>query len=172
LQGANRHWDGNDLNENGVKGEIIKVFLKGDMIMNTSDTDQDLTDVLHRINDLIRMMSEKELRMLLEELEQRVLKGRREHHRKPFFTYVDYADKHGAYRDFIQDISSGGVFIQTRMPFSVGQEVSLTFPIPNQPENLKIPGNIVRIGEEGIGVQFMVADDHQRKMVQTLLEII
>ena len=140
--------------------------------MDTSNSNRGVTDIVNRINDLIRMMSDKELQALLEELEQRVLKGKREHRRKPFFTFVDYADKHGAYRDFVQDISTGGVFIQTRMPFSVGQEVSLTFPIPNQPEQLKIAGKIVRIGEEGIGVQFRLADDRQINMVKTLLEII
>jgi hypothetical protein len=58
-----------------------------------SGKNPDVTNVVHRINDLIRMMSEEELQTLLEDLEQRVLKGRRAHRRKPFFTFIDYAYK-------------------------------------------------------------------------------
>ena len=51
--------------------------------------------VIDRLHDLIRMMSEDEQRILLKELEQRVLKGRREHYRKSFFTAVDYSNQDG-----------------------------------------------------------------------------
>ena len=138
--------------------------------MNDLSTKSNESSVVDRIHDLIRMMPEDELRTLLKELEQRVLKRRREHHRKPFFTTVDYATQDGVYKDFTKDISSGGVFIKTNMPFSIGQEVSLTFPIPNQQEHIKITGKIVRINDEGIGVKFKIANEDQRAMIKTLLE--
>ena len=140
--------------------------------MKDLSTKSNEPSVVDRIHDLIRMMPEDELRTLLKELEQRVLKGRRKHHRKPFFTAVDYATQDGVYKDFIKDISSGGVFIKTNMPFSVGQEVSLTFPIPNQQEHIKITGKIVRIIDEGIGVKFKIANEDQGAMIKTLMEMV
>lgn len=140
--------------------------------MNTSNTNSNEPNVVDRIHDLIRMMPEDELQTLLKELEQRVLKGERKHHRKPFFTAVDYATQDSLYKDFIKDISSGGVFINTSMPFSIGQEISLTFPTPNQQAHIKITGEIVRVNDEGIGVKFKIATEDQGTMIKTLLEML
>ena len=128
--------------------------------------------VIDRLHDLIRMMSEDEQRILLKELEQRVLKGRREHYRKSFFTAVDYSNQDGVYKDFIKDISFGGVFIETSIPFSAGQEISLTFPIPYQQKHIKIAGEIVRISDKGIGVKFNIANEDQGTIIKNLLEMI
>jgi Tfp pilus assembly protein PilZ len=116
-------------------------------------------------------MSENELRPLLKELEQRAFKGKRKHYRKPFFTAVDYATQDGVYKDFIKNISAGGVFIETCMPLTVGQEISLTFPTPNQ-QHIKIIGEIVRISDQGIGVKFKIANEEQETMIKALLEMI
>jgi len=128
--------------------------------------------VIDRLHDLIRMMSEDEQRILLKELEQRVLKGRREHYRKSFLTAVDYSNQDGVYKDFTKDISFGGVFIETSTPFSVGQEISLTFPIPNQQKHIKVTGEIARISDQGIGVKFKIANEDQGTIIKTLLEMI
>jgi Tfp pilus assembly protein PilZ len=128
--------------------------------------------VTDRLHDLIRMMSEDDQRNLLEELEQRVLKGKREHYRKPFFTTVDYSNQDGVYKDFIKDISYGGVFIETSTPFSIGQEISLTFPIPNQQTHIKITGEIVRVSNQGIGIKFKIADEGQGTIIKALLDMI
>ena len=79
------------------------------------------SSLVDRITDLLRMMSEDQLRTLLKELEQRVSKGRREGLRKPFFTAVDYATQDAIYKDFTKDISSGGVFIKTSTPVMQAQ---------------------------------------------------
>ena len=75
-------------------------------------------------------------------------------------------------KDFIKDISSGGVFIKTNMPFSVGQDVSLAFQIPKQQEHIKMTGKIVRITDEGIGVKFKIANENQGAMIKTLMEVV
>jgi len=74
------------------------------------------------------------------------------------------------YKDYIKDISAGGVFIETRMPFSVGQEVSLAFPLPNYQKYIKIIGEIVRISPHGIGVKFRMASQDQEAIIKSLLE--
>jgi uncharacterized protein (TIGR02266 family) len=117
-------------------------------------------------------MSEDEQLILLKELKQRPFKERRKHERKPFFIVVDYSAEERVYKDWIKNISAGGVFIETHMPFSVGQEVSLTFPLPNYQKYIKIIGKVVRIDLQGIGVRFKMANQDQEKMIKSLLETI
>ena len=85
---------------------------------------------------------------------------------------VDYSAEDRIHKDFIQNISVGGVFIETRMPFSVGQQVSLSFPLPNYQKYLKILGEVVRTSSQGIGVKFKTADEDQEAMIKSLLEMI
>jgi len=125
-----------------------------------------------RLFELIENMSEDEQLILLKELKQRTFKERRKHERKPFFIVVDYSAEERVYKDWIKNISAGGVFIETHMPFSVGQEVSLTFPLPNYQKYIKIIGKVVRIDLQGIGVRFKMANQDQEKMIKSLLETI
>jgi Tfp pilus assembly protein PilZ len=67
---------------------------------------------------------------------------------------VSYATRGVAYEDFLQDISAGGVFIETRALFSVGQTLTLTFPLPGHHRFITVSGEIVRTSGDGIGVMF------------------
>jgi Tfp pilus assembly protein PilZ len=58
------------------------------------------------------------------------------------------------YRDFIQNFSNGGVFIETRENLAPGQPVSLTFSAPNSQNHFKIVGTILRSEEKGVAVKF------------------
>ena len=125
-----------------------------------------------RLSELIENMSEDEQLILLKELKERPFKEKRKHERKPFFIVVDYSTEERVYKDWIKNISAGGVFIETHMPFSVGQEVSQTFPLPNYQKYIKIIGKVVRIDLQGIGVRFKMANQDQEKMIKSLLETI
>ena len=111
--------------------------------------------------ELIADMCKGDLEAESKELEEMLSKGKRRHYRKPFFMVVDYTAQGHAYRDFIQNISPGGVFIETRTPFRVGQELSLTFALPTRQRHIKISGEVVRINPQGIGVKFKIVKDHQ-----------
>jgi len=117
--------------------------------------------VTARLFELIKRMCEDEQLALLKELEERLFKGRRKHEREPFFMVVDYSTEDGFYKDYIQNISAGGVFIETRMPFRAGQEVSLTFPLPDYQKYIKIIGEVVRVTPHGIGVKFKMVNQDQ-----------
>lgn len=140
--------------------------------MTNFDNQLNESSVTARLFDLIKNMSKDEQLTLLKELEERLFKGKREHVRKPFFMVVDYSIEDRAYKDYIQNISAGGVFIETRMPFTVGQAVSLSFPLPNYQKYIKITGEIVRISPQGIGVRFKTVTQDQEKMIKSLLEMI
>ena len=140
--------------------------------MTTFKAQSNESNITARLIELIKNMSEDEQHTLLKDLEERQFKGRRKHARKPFLMAVDYSTQDYVYKDFIQDISAGGVFIQTHMPFTVGQEVSLTFPLPNYQKHVKVIGEVVRSTPQGVGVKFKMADQKQEAMITSLLESI
>ena len=127
------------------------------------------SSVTARLLEVIKAMSEDEQLALLKELEERLFKGRRKHEREPFFMAVDYSTEDRFYKDYIQNISAGGVFIETRMPFRAGQEVSLTFPLPDYQKYIKIIGEVVRVTPHGIGVKFKMVNQDQEVMIKSLL---
>jgi Tfp pilus assembly protein PilZ len=114
-------------------------------------------------------MSEDEQLALLKELERRLLKWTRKRKREPFFMVVNYSVEDRLYTSHILDISAGGVFIETRIPFTAGQEVSLTFPLPDYQKHIKIIGKIVRVTQQGIGVKFKTVNQDQEAMIKPLL---
>jgi Tfp pilus assembly protein PilZ len=110
---------------------------------------------------LIAEMCQNAERTDLEALEEIVFEGNRKHARKALLAIVDYATQDQAHRDFIKNISAGGVFIETSVPVSIGQELSLTFALPYHQAHIKITGDVVRISPQGIGVKFKAAKRHQ-----------
>jgi len=123
-----------------------------------------------RLFEMIKRMPEDEQLALLKELGERLSKGRRKHQREPFFMVADYSTEDRVYRDYIQNVSAGGVFIETHMPFTSGQEVSLAFPLPNYKKYIKIIGEVARVTPQGIGVVFKLVNQEQETMVKSLLE--
>jgi uncharacterized protein (TIGR02266 family) len=125
-----------------------------------------------RLIELIKNLSEDEQTSLLRELEEKISRGKRKHERKPFFMVVDYSTEDRMFKDYIQNISAGGVFIETQMPFAEGQELSLSFPLPNYQKYIKISGEIVRTSPQGIGVQFKTVDHEQEELIKSLMKMI
>ena len=89
--------------------------------------------------------------------------------RKDFFMTVDYVVNDRYYRDFIQDMSNGGVFIKTRQKFEPGQDVLMTFMSPDQQKPFKILGEIMRTLDDGIGVRFKKESQVQEEIIAALV---
>jgi hypothetical protein len=104
--------------------------------------------------EIILDMPFKDRRILLKELEEKHSQGRRKFARKPYFMPVDFATPDRAFSGFIQNISSGGLLIETRQPFSVGQQLTLSFMRPKSRDYVKVGGEVVRTIPDGCGVKF------------------
>jgi Tfp pilus assembly protein PilZ len=118
---------------------------------NTTDEVKKLTDRLMQAVAGLSTQRKKMLEALLQEWERL---DYREDTRIPCFLPVDYSTSDRVYQDFINNLSSGGVFIETVSPFAIGQTISLIFSLPQLHKTFKIIGNIVRTEEDGIGVRF------------------
>ena len=60
------------------------------------------------------------------------------------------------FNEYIQDLSSGGAFIQTSKKLTIGQEIAMTISLPNSRKALKATGEIVRVSPKGVGVEFKI----------------
>ncbi len=125
--------------------------------MEKSDNKPSLNKVRERLSKMISNMSEAGMRELLKELEKRDLStsaDRREHPRKSVFNYVECLSDDHNFTDLIQDISAGGLFIETQIPFFVGQKLTMTFSFPNAEQPTETTGKVVRVDPKGLGVKF------------------
>lgn len=120
--------------------------------MKTTHTNE--LSVIDRIKSLVDNLSDEKQEQLLHLLIEWQQTEQRDDERIPCLIAVSYADQKRVYHDFIQDLSKGGVFIETREPLTIGEKISMTFAMPPSQSHFKISGKIVRTAEEGVGVQF------------------
>jgi Tfp pilus assembly protein PilZ len=68
------------------------------------------------------------------------------------------------------DISPAGAFIETNEAFFTGQQIKLTFALPNLTQQLNITGEILWKGMLGMGVKFNNLTDEQIAAITTFIE--
>ena len=85
----------------------------------------------------------------------------RAHPRRTSLIAVDCLTNDVCFTNFIHDISNGGVFIETKAPFYVGQKIALNFTLPEIESPLSVGGKVIRVNSNGIGVKFIEGDVHK-----------
>ena len=123
--------------------------------MASSDTNEpNISVITARLFEIILDMPFEDRSTLLKDLEARNSQGRRKFARKPYFMPVDFATPDRAFSGFIQNISSGGLLIETRETLPVGEQVTLSFMRPKSGDYVKVGGEVVRNMPDGFGVKF------------------
>jgi len=135
--------------------------------MSTSGNE---ASVYEQLIGIIKNISEDKQLKLLELLKQWNEQGNRDYNRKSCLIAVDYSSQDRFFRDFIQNISAGGVFIETREVFSTGQEIGLTFSIPNSQIPFRISGRITRTSSKGVAVKFLKVTGYQEEILNALVD--
>lgn len=74
----------------------------------------------------------------------------------------------GSAKDYIRNISAGGVFIETSKAFDPGKHVTLEFGLPKEGEPTKVTGTIVRKSTKGIGIKFSVVSQRIKNVIESL----
>ena len=67
---------------------------------------------------------------------------------------ADCRTMEGGFQAPVNNISSGGVFIDTRQRLFAGQEIALKFDFPGAGSTIMANGEIVRTSFEGAGIRF------------------
>ncbi|MFZ5573099.1 MAG: PilZ domain-containing protein [Thermodesulfobacteriota bacterium] len=138
--------------------------------MAASEDQKKSGNVTEQLIQIIRIMPESKQQKLLELLNEWNLLGQREHNRRSCLIAVDYSTQDRFFRDFIQDIGAGGIFIETRELFAAGQEIYLTFSIPNSEIPFRITGKVTRTTNDGIAVKFSNVTKYQEEILKSLVE--
>jgi len=110
--------------------------------------------VTERLIKTILKMPFPERRHLLDEMEEGIARGKRSNNREAYFTDVVFASRGKALKGYIRDISAHGVFVETSEKVTVGQNITLSFALPNSVDHIKISGRIARTLPWGFGVRF------------------
>lgn len=124
--------------------------------MTNNDNQLTREEVYNKILTIIASLSESRMRKVLRSLEkwqQSKFDEKREYPRKKTFVWTEFSANKRSFTDFIQNLSVSGLYIETQLPFFVGEELSMTFSLPGADAPIKITGKIVRIDSKGIGVQ-------------------
>lgn len=82
----------------------------------------------------------------------------RRHPRKTSLIAVDCKTHDLCFTNFINDISNGGVFIETSAHFYEGQQLKMNFSLAEAGKPITVNGKVVRVNAQGIGVQFIDGD--------------
>ena len=122
--------------------------------MKKTDILEDENKLTERLIRAVSRLTPQRKKMLDELLEEWDRLDYREDSRIPCFLPVDYSTNDRVYQDFINNLSKGGVFIETLSPFRAGQLISMIFSLPTMEKTFKISGTIVRREQDGIGVKF------------------
>ena len=131
--------------------------------------------LMGRLVELIHKLPTERLESLLDELEKMIIKeakkeGDRKNVRISCLISVDYADSERIFKDYIEDISAGGVFIKTKESFSIGEEIVLSMSLSGEGNAFKIPAQVVRKAPDGIGVRFKMTSQVQQAILEHFVE--
>jgi hypothetical protein len=103
---------------------------------------------------IIKKMPGKDRYKLYQVLEKKYPLDKRNHERTEFHTTAGYTSLECFGNDFIEDISVGGVFLKTMTPLTIGRPITITIPSTDGHHNIKVHGEVVRVTEDGVGIQF------------------
>lgn len=143
------------------QGELPKYIFK--MIIDMPDAQQLM------IIDQLEVMIEGE--RLWDEENVNVLDiDTRRGTRTPCVILVDFSTEDLSAQEFIHDISIDGAFIKTDHSLVLGQEVALSFSVPNFEKSFDLAGKVVRSNGEGIGVQFTNLSKKQQSIMKSFIK--
>jgi hypothetical protein len=141
--------------EHNILKRIKTAATERNLIMNGSGKiEEGKTRVTARLIDIVCDMTIDQQLELLQQLDKQKFKSGRADHRRSRKIAVDYEIDNHIHRDFIQDISSAGAFIETTRPPAIGGNITLTFSLSSNKKPIRITGQIVRSDDRGFAVDF------------------
>jgi len=109
---------------------------------------------------------------------------RRSAERHPLRTRMDYRDATGGnfLYEYTQNISAGGIFIETREPLEVGTVVEMRFQPPGADEPIEVTGKVMWINpyrensddnpNPGMGIQFEDITEETKEQLADVVKAI
>ena len=125
--------------------------------------------VIPKLFQIILNLPEEKQLELLQYAEELLVKERRAFIRKKCAIPISYATYDRVYSNTIKNISQKGVFIETKRPLFVGEELIMSFSLSDLSKPFKVKGEIVQVSRTGIGVEFKNMSPYVEEMVSMLI---
>ncbi|MGB2688163.1 MAG: PilZ domain-containing protein [Desulfobacterales bacterium] len=125
--------------------------------MKNNDNELGRNEVRAFIFEIIDGMSDTEMRQLLKDLEgwQKSKNEKRKYPRRSTLMDITYSSgQRRIFENFVQNVSAGGLYIETNFISELGQKITMTFSHPDSGDPIKVLGKVIRVDSGGIGVKF------------------
>jgi type IV pilus assembly protein PilZ len=128
--------------------------------------------------DGVQQILEEYIKASVAKKATQLAKDRRSHPRVLKSLRVKFPSLKVLQEDYSQDISSGGMFIQSQTPRPLGEKILIVLVHPDTKEELKLKGKVVRKSQEdpsdpssisGMGIKFIDIDDKKQKAINIFL---
>ena len=142
--------------------------------MSTSTKDQKIMQYNVTISELIKLilsLNEEHQEALLKKGKELLSKEGRAP-RKSCKIPVKYKTFDRVYSDQIKNISQSGVFIDTRRPIFVGEEILMDFKIEGFNKSLRMEGKVVHASSRGVGIEFKKVDPTVSQILPAIFDLI
>ena len=142
--------------------------------MKASTKDHKIRQYNVTISELIKLilnLNEEHQEALLKKGRELLLKEKRAP-RKSCKIPVKYQTFDRVYSDRIMNISQSGVFIDTRRPIFVGEEILMDFQIEGVNKALRMEGKVVHASSRGVGIEFKKVDPTVSQILPAIFDLI
>ena len=142
--------------------------------MKASTKDHKLRQYNVTISELIKLilnLNEEHQEALLKKGRELLSKEKRAP-RKSCKIPVKYQTFDRVYSDRIMNISQSGVFIDTRRPIFVGEEILMDFQIEGVNKALRMEGKVVHASSRGVGIEFKKVDPTVSQILPAIFDLI
>jgi Tfp pilus assembly protein PilZ len=132
-------------------------------------TEKNINAIISELFRIVIELNQEQQKEVLDHAEQLLVKDKRENIRRSCDISANYAANDRVYSNQITNISANGLFIETRRPLSMGEEVILAFNLEGFDQSLKLRGKIARANHAGIGVAFKNISPHIEEMIRVIV---
>jgi Tfp pilus assembly protein PilZ len=132
-------------------------------------TEKKINAIVSELIKIVIELNQDQQKEVLHHAEQLLVKEKRENTRRSCDISVNYAANDRVYANQITNISANGLFIETRRPLIMGDEVILAFKLEGFDKSLKLRGKIARANQTGVGVAFKNISPHIEEMIRVIV---
>ena len=125
--------------------------------------------IISELFQIVMELNQEQQKEVMNHAEQLLVKEKRENIRRSCDISVNYAANDRVYANQITNISANGLFIETRRPLIMGDEVIMAFKLEGFDKSLKLRGKITRANQAGVGVAFKNISPHIEEMIRVIV---
>jgi Tfp pilus assembly protein PilZ len=126
--------------------------------------------VIPKLFQTVINLGEEQQMALLQHAEELLLEEKRASVRKSCTIPISFSAYNRVYSNHIKNISPTGLFIDTRRPLIVGDEIVMTFRLEGFDKPLKVKGEIAHATREGVGVEFSDLSPYVEEMIKAVIK--